>query len=589
MSRPVLCVAQTDALGKTIAEVLSIDGYEAQELRPSRTRGYRFEAMIRDAPTPCLMFSLSSPLFQLSYGDNPPRDFLNLLSARLTATIPIRFHEIYATLTSLAADSHFLYLFLSNSQDGALIASDVVSVAQRNNNDLLVFRVVFNAASKSELLSAVGCAVPWDPSIFVVSNLCREVEFRIQSALTPVIQGLIGRLSKRPPRYLFSPASMSILAIIVDHFHDHLFVEPFHTVDCQITKDASDYAFKWRRKRLFCKLSCFALYSSMLNARRAAVEAIDEVQKTVPKPPPLTCSRMVALAARYLKLDPLIVLAAADTLYQGGHISYPFSDCDVYPPDFDYKKFITEMCGYGPVAQSASILGTSFAPPVNGETTNCSNVPVYPVRVPADLAKQSDEYKLFDFIARYFLASCSHDSVVTKAVVRICIGGEMLLASFPLHQDLNWLEIFPWATDMIYEVNPPPLFQAGEEIIVKSLRMVTNTPERTDGITDWELLDTCGGGRETVHELMRLKAQRLVQRTAAGTKPTSAGTAVVLALAHVGFDFQDRFLAKLVEELAGGDDPRIMAKNVLMAAAAVGIEVTERMPEIEAAFGAAAR
>jgi hypothetical protein len=55
------------------------------------------------------MCSISSPLFEVSYRDSPPSGLLNPLTAPLTATIPI--HELYAALSSVAVQFHFLYVF----------------------------------------------------------------------------------------------------------------------------------------------------------------------------------------------------------------------------------------------------------------------------------------------------------------------------------------------------------------------------------------------------------------------------------------------------------------------------------------------
>jgi DNA topoisomerase IA len=200
------------------------------------------------------------------------------------------------------------------------------------------------------------------------------------------------------------------------------------------------------------------------------------------------------------------------------------------------------------------------------------------------LDRQANEYKLFDFIARHFLAMCSRDSTLEKSIAIIRIGCETFRLTAPVRQDLQWLEIFPFPAKKIANLGAPLPLQAGESLPAKSLKMVSMPAKACASVTIPEIFERSGSGRQTVEDLMGLASQGLISRAAHGFKPTQLGIAMSFAFARLGFDFEDRWLADLFDDLANGmiED----SSPVMTALAAIGVEMTARAGEIEEVFTA---
>jgi DNA topoisomerase-3 len=332
---------------------------------------------------------------------------------------------------------------------------------------------------------------------------------------------------------------------------------------------------------VFCKLSCFALYTELVKSPQVSVVAVEDEQKVIPRPLPLNCARLVALASQHLDLDPRITLMTAFGLYEAGFISYPYSDCDCFPDGFDFKRVLIMLTGHAPIVQRAAVLRVSYEPPRAGQKAGAST-PIYPCVVPTGFERETSEYRLFDFIARHFLAICSHDSVVARSVFRFQIGIERFTLAVPLRQDLHWLEVFPFPHSKIAKIAPSPRFTPGDVIGAKSLRMVSVSPKQHSVLTPGEIVEAAPSGRRAVDDLMGLATQGLLHRARDGFKPSRLGIAVAFAFARVGFDFEDPWLGRVLDDIADGvSEDHVGAVTAL---AAIASEMVARAGEVDEVF-----
>jgi DNA topoisomerase-3 len=63
-----------------------------------------------------------------------------------------------------------------------------------------------------------------------------------------------------------------------------------------------------------------------------------------------------------------------------------------------------------------------FTPPRRGKNNDKAHPPIHPTAHNANLA--GDEKKVYDFITRRFLASCSKDAEGSETIVEVVYGGE---------------------------------------------------------------------------------------------------------------------------------------------------------------------
>ena len=118
------------------------------------------------------------------------------------------------------------------------------------------------------------------------------------------------------------------------------------------------------------------------------------------------------------------LLQIAESLYNRGIISYPRTETDVFEKAFNLKSMIqlqAESPEWG--AYSQRLLDGEFKYPRNGKRNDESHPPIHPTACPKDL--KGEEKKVFDFVARRFLACCSDDARGQATHIKVELGDEI--------------------------------------------------------------------------------------------------------------------------------------------------------------------
>lgn len=96
-----------------------------------------------------------------------------------------------------------------------------------------------------------------------------------------------------------------------------------------------------------------------------------------------------------------------------GFISYPRTETNSFPPTMHVPQLVkrlentTEFGGY----VNKLLEGGKFAKPKVGNQNDQAHAPIHPVKPTEKGALTLDEWKVYDLIARHFLACCSKDAI----------------------------------------------------------------------------------------------------------------------------------------------------------------------------------
>ena len=139
----------------------------------------------------------------------------------------------------------------------------------------------------------------------------------------------------------------------------------------------------------------------------------------------------------------------AEELYQAGFISYPRTETDAFPPDFDFRTAIDDLCGHPSFGFHAQALaGGRFDRPRAGGNNDNAHPPIYPTKLAsaAEYAtwrrKNPDLPKVYEFVCRHFLACCSLPAVAHKTAVEAEMGGERFRATGLMIKEMNYLDVY---------------------------------------------------------------------------------------------------------------------------------------------------
>ncbi len=203
----------------------------------------------------------------------------------------------------------------------------------------------------------------------------------------------------------------------------------------------------------------------------------DEFQQQPPWPFDLTTLQTEAY--RCFSAPPKATLEIAQELYTSGLISYPRTSSQQLPPTIGYGKILAALSQQQDYnALCKRLLKKSPLNPNNGKKTDPAHPAIYPTGLkPKNLDKRSG--KVYDLIARRFLATFADAATRETMTVKIGVKGELFVAAGTRTKVKGWHEFYgPYAKFKDEEL---PLVTKGEAVAVKKLELLakeTKPPAR---------------------------------------------------------------------------------------------------------------
>ena len=191
----------------------------------------------------------------------------------------------------------------------------------------------------------------------------------------------------------------------------------------------------------------------------------DEGRKS--RPHGLTTVELLKAASSSLGMGPHHAMAIAERLYTQGYISYPRTESSKYPEHFDFDTLLRAQWSH-PVwgAYVQELAHSGFKRPAGGVDVG-DHPPITPVATASEASLGGgDEWRLYDFVARHFLASVSPDCVYKRSRASFSGGGETFVASGVALKKPGFTAIMPWAAPA---AQPLPVLTVGERLPIKSV------------------------------------------------------------------------------------------------------------------------
>jgi DNA topoisomerase-1 len=186
------------------------------------------------------------------------------------------------------------------------------------------------------------------------------------------------------------------------------------------------------------------------------------------KPPAPFNTTALMSASSGAGMTPARAMRAAESLYLDGLISYPRTDNTVYPPSLDLHGSLRELEQWQPVAATAARLARQDKlTPTRGKKRTTDHPPIYPVGAPTK-ELSGDQAKVYDLVARRFLATLLPPAVIERQRVDISLGSEPFLAYGARVSTLGYLEAYEKYAAK--RDRPLPPLQPGDTLKVLEVR-----------------------------------------------------------------------------------------------------------------------
>ena len=448
--------------------------------------------------------------------------------------------DIIRSLKNLAKKADSIVIATDFDREGELIGADALSCCREVNKTAPVSRARYSAFTKPEITAAFSHLVDMDDNLASAGASRQDIDLIWGAALTRYLTlvKFAGYGNVRSSGRVQTPTLALIVARERERMafvpEDYWVIKGAFDADAQAgpTDGAGEGAFEAGHATTRFKVEgeAVAAMAAVEHASSARVASVDKRRRTVAPPVPFNTTSLMA-AASAEGLSPARTMRLAESLYMDGYISYPRVDNTVYPDSLDLREVVEAIAGnpaYAPFCRELLAKDTITATRGKKETTD--HPPIYPTAkaTPDDLPPA--EYKLYNLVARRFLATLSEGAVVEGTKVTLDVAGEPFAAKGDVLVKPGFRAIYPYG---LKKDETLPAVETGDVIAFNGAtctKKQTEPPARySQGKLIQEMEKLGLGTKSTRHSIIeRLYAVKYVQNDP--IEPSQLGIAVVDAL-----------------------------------------------------------
>jgi len=186
--------------------------------------------------------------------------------------------------------------------------------------------------------------------------------------------------------------------------------------------------------KIFDKNKAETIYSKVKDEKKGKVKNVEAKKFNQLPPNPFDLTSLQIEAYRCTGITPKRTLEIAQELYTGGYISYPRTSSQQLPESIGYKKILDGLAKK--YKQEVNLVMKGSLKPNNGKKTDPAHPAVYPTGIIPKL--EEDKIKIYDLIARRFLATFGSNAVRQTVKASIDVKNEIFVAKGTTTIEKGW-------------------------------------------------------------------------------------------------------------------------------------------------------
>lgn len=191
------------------------------------------------------------------------------------------------------------------------------------------------------------------------------------------------------------------------------------------------------------KPSAQKAFEKARKAKKAKVVSIETKQYKQKPPVPFDLTTLQTEAYRFFGWSPRQTTNIAQTLYDGGYISYPRTSSQKLPPQIGYENILSSLSRIKTYKKLCGKLLSGELKPNEGKKKDPAHPAVYPTAEVPDVKKLAGQpRRLYDLIVRRFLAVFAPESKRESVKVIFDIGGEKFPTTGRRTIEKGWTEFY---------------------------------------------------------------------------------------------------------------------------------------------------
>lgn len=441
---------------------------------------------------------------------------------------------IIQSVKNLAKKADKVIIATDFDREGELIGADARDVVRSVNPDVPITRVRFSAITRQEIERAFAEEGELSEELAEAGETRQDIDLIWGAVLTRFLTLALQKITRKPFGDVLSSGRVQTptLKLIVDREKEReAFVpEDYWVVRGTFVKEGEEFSASHSQGRFASEQAARAVLDAVQGQSSATVVSVERSRRKVQPPAPFNTTGLMAAAASE-GISPAQTMRIAESLYMDGYISYPRVDNTVYPASLDARgilKSLAEVPFYSEHAKM--LLSKSELRATRGQKESTDHPPIHPTGAadPDKLTPQA--WKLYNLVARRFMATFSDPAIVEGTRVDLDVAGERFQARGDVVVSPGFRAIYPYGSRKDERL---PAVQEGEELVFAGAEMEakqTQPPSRyTQGRLVQEMEKLGLGTKATRHDAIQtLYDRKYVQNDP--IEPTNKGRMVIEAL-----------------------------------------------------------
>ena len=441
---------------------------------------------------------------------------------------------IIQSIKNLSKKADQVIIATDFDREGELIGADARDIVRTANKTVPVSRVRFSAITKEEIERAFAEEDSLSEELAQAGETRQDIDLIWGAVLTRYLTLALQTLTKRPYGDVLSSGRVQTptLKIIVDREKERrAFVpEDYWVIGARFAADGEEFSASHATKRFDSESAARAALEAVTGASEGTVTGVTRAKRQVGAPTPFNTTALMAAAAAE-GMNPSQTMRVAESLYMSGYISYPRVDNTVYPPSLDLKAILRSLAEVPVYHEHAKkLLASGPLTPTRGAKETTDHPPIHPTGAADPDTLDAQAWKLYNLVARRFMATLSDAAVVEGTTVNLDVAGQPFVARGDVVVVPGFRAIYPYG--LRKDEHLPALAEGtripflGAELEAKQ----TQPPARfSQGKLIQEMERLGLGTKATRHDIIQtLYDRKYVQNDP--TEPTKKGEAVIDAL-----------------------------------------------------------
>lgn len=175
-----------------------------------------------------------------------------------------------------------------------------------------------------------------------------------------------------------------------------------------------------------------------LKGQKAKAETKKKIRNVIPNPP-FNLTALQTEVYRFYGITPIKTLQIAQSLYLNGLISYPRTSSQKLPVSIAYKTILKKIAKEYNVEHLIK-----RETPIEGKKSDPAHPSIYPTGESIEIHLSTEEKKIYDLIAKRFLALFCEDAEINNKSIKAATSEGMIFSTNGSSiVKKGWIEIYP--------------------------------------------------------------------------------------------------------------------------------------------------